>query len=239
MKKNTLTLAFKAGDCTFYKRRNPETGSSLEEQGILDFAKAPPDFEPDLQKLAKDPGSLAALALAIEDYDESQMRILMYALHSSHRLLKYGLRFGQAVFKNLSAPRQDYLDCWFKCYVIGLGPQIENRQYVKLTGSLDDIHGTLITSPVGSYLTRQEFNKMRSKLAAEGRLRAPKSIRSQYFTHNSPKADFDNFPTLTEVKDRLGTPVVTRKTPTVTPPPAKKPRLKTTKTRSGEKLSIV
>lgn len=202
-KKNVIIVPMKAVDSAFYYHKSPKTGQSLEEQGILEYARAPTDFAPDMSKLACDTSSLAELAYTIKDYDESQMRILLYTLNESHKLLKHGLRFGQQVFKNLSSPAIDYVDCWFRCFVLRLGPVIEGVQYVELTGSLDNIHGSLILCPIDSFLNKSEFRVHMRKLVAEGMQRSPRDLRAPVIRHGSPTDDLDNFPTLGEVADKL------------------------------------
>lgn len=201
--KNTLTVIFKAGDCRYYKAKHPDIGQSWEEQGLLEFAHAPDSFQPDLQKIAVAPGQLGQLAELLRHYDESQLRILMCVLHDSYKLRTVGLKFGQPVYKNLSAPEADYVDCWFRSYVIAVGPKIAGVPYVYISGSLDDIHGTLMMVPVESILTRKEFKVHRSQLELEGKLKSPLGERSRLVRHTHSDLPDEEFPTLEEVADRL------------------------------------
>lgn len=200
-KRNVLQVNMKAGDHAFFHHRHPDTKESLEDLGYLEYGNAPADFEPDLQKLAKDHKSIATIASAIEGYDSSQIRILMWTLNQSHHLLKHGLKFGQVVYKNMGG--EAYLDNWFRCYVLSAGPMLNQVQYVRLTGSLDDIHGTLILCPLDSFLDHSEFSLIRRNLVSQGRLRSPKSVRDKVLHHKQPMAASKDFPSLHDIADQL------------------------------------
>lgn len=201
IKKSQLIVQFKAGDCAFFDSKRPGGGPSLASEGHLEYANAPNDFLPDLHKLSRDPGSLAAVARAIEDYDDSQLRILMHVLDQSARLQRFDLKFGEVVYKALG--NDMFLDGWFRCYVVGLGPMIENTQYVKLCGSLDNVGGTLITCPLGSFQTAQMFRPMYRKMSTEGALVSPRNRHDRVLRHNKPDAAMERLPSIETIKAKL------------------------------------
>lgn len=199
-----LVVNFRAGDCVYYKTKHPDLGESYQDQGIMPYARAPKTFVPDIQKLANNPDSLFDLAKIIKNYDESQLRILIKVLHDSSKLIPHGLKFGQPVYFNLSAPLADYVNCWFRCYTVAVGPKHEGTQYIYFTGNLEDVHGSLLLVPRDHVMTASSFKKHVAKLESDGKITAPE-IRQhkKLIVHDKYEEDIVNFPSIDEVSEQL------------------------------------
>lgn len=194
---NKMNLFFRAGDCKFFSTKHPNMEASLEDQGYMPFARAPREFfEPNIQALAREPHKLGQLADVIKDYDDSQLRILMYVLKCASELKQLNLNFGEPVYINLSSPHADYVDCWFRAYVMCPGPE---AGYVFIAGTLDGENGTLMLVPIENILQKVAFINHHRSLVKAGKLRAPKIKKA--ITHSI--IDPSQVPSIEEVADRL------------------------------------
>lgn len=203
MAKNKLVIHYRASDSVFYHTKKPVAGKtnpkdwedSLEDQGYLDFARAPADsFKPDLSLLTSNFTGFSNLVSCIQGFTPQQLRILMFALSQAHDLVDLGLNFGQQVFLNVSAPRQEFANCYAKAFV--LMPYEDSREYVYVTGSLDDVHGTLMLVPVESLLDDKQFRSLMSKFAKEGKMTC-KEVRRQ------PPRKMADVPTLSDLVNEV------------------------------------
>lgn len=216
-----LRVRFRAGDCLYFKTKNPQTKTSWEEQGIKGFARANKYFFPDLSQLAKNPTSVHSIALSLKDMDMAQKRILMWAIYNSNKieqetekliniarqngkkpLFTRPLKFGQPVYVNLSAPYVDYVNCWFECYILAMGTEDEEGiRYIYLTGNLDNVEGSLISVPIESIMTKPKFIKHRELLIDQGKLYADAVDKDYVIAHEG--IDFEDIPTIESIKDML------------------------------------
>lgn len=205
-----LTVAFKAEDCKYYTVARHGEKQSKSEQGVKPFARATADFVPDVGRLAEvGSDTLQALGKILSAFDQSQTRILMQVLSDHTHLQRYRLSFGQPVYINLSAPYEDYLDCWFRANVIGVCLETD---CIYLSGSLSSDSGisTRLLVPRSSFLTKTQFKKHRSALQQKDRLVTPISRRSNLTTHRArillEQQDNDDFnmPLIESVAKALG-----------------------------------
>ena len=123
-------------------------------------------------------------------------------LHDSSKLIPHGLKFGQPVYFNFSAPFADYLNCWFRCYTLSLGPKHEGVQYVYLTGNLEDIHGSLILVPRDQIMTPLASRSIKLNWNRT-QISAPTIRQEKLVTHDLYEEDITDFPSISEVSDQL------------------------------------
>jgi len=175
MFKRSLKVDFLVKDC-----RNQ---NFLVDEGFVPLGKVPSrTFVPDFSKLVDCLDDIYALGELFKDMDDSQTRILIAALYNSSRLAKFNLHFAQPVYFNVSAPKVDYVDCWYKGYAVAAYRKQYTNQYKEkywdyhiialsnLKGKCDVVYHLMPENIV----LKEEFKKHKKKLIREGKFRAPK-----------------------------------------------------------------
>jgi len=175
MMKRSLKIDFRVKDCS--------NANYLVDEGFLPLGKIQSrNFIPDFSKLIDRLDDIYALGEIFRGMDDSQCRILIAALHYSSRLAKFNLSFGQPVYFNISAPRVDFVNCWYKGYAVSASRKKYTNEYKEKSWeytiiALSTLRGkfevTFHLRPE-SILTKEEFKKHKKKLIYEGKLRAPK-----------------------------------------------------------------
>lgn len=183
-----IITQLRAEDHAHYTKRPDANSTTLEELGILPFADAPEPFLPAYEKLCSNI-NLLELAQLIAKFNPSQMRVLVSLLSESQRLADFGLKFGQTVYYNPSAPRLDYISNYLKAVPIGVRRQ-GGVDYIILATSLDNIHGTAVLVERSTILARSDFKKVFRSLLAEGKIHSPVP-----FWEPSEKPKLDDIPT--------------------------------------------
>lgn len=206
------TLVLKAEDSIFFETVRPSTGKSLRDEGLQAFANAPRSgFIPDFRKLASSKNSFELFHLlgeCLQNLTPSQMRILSVIFNNLPMLKNKNLSFGQAMYVNLSAPTLNYVDCYFKVFVIGCeSGHPDSNIYV--CGDLDALNedkGVLLSLTKKSLLTEDEFKVVLKDLTKKKQIKVPQEKREGFLLWEQPKRgqphkgyDFGEVPTLDSV----------------------------------------
>lgn len=167
--KNKISVIFMAEDCRWFSTPHPKKGTTLEDEGYEPDDTAPAkNFEPDYLKIldGESMDNLMVLGKAIRDFDESQFRIIQRILYDSYLLSRYetGLKFCQPVFwRSSPIGDDDYLDQWFKCFVLGVS--YEDQDYINVAGKLDEeMYYSFITTERDRLLTMSQFREHKEHL---------------------------------------------------------------------------
>lgn len=171
--KSRLSLNLRCKDCIHFKRGPAFFEKKCIDLGILPDAKACQAFTPDIYKLSKiDTEIISDLGKLVKPFKESQFRILSFIFRNMALLKRNQLRFGQPVYINLSSPNSEYLDSYYKGYVLGIS---KSRDQVFVTSSLKKTKGNVYLSILpSSVLTSKQFDKRKKKLKKLGRITLPK-----------------------------------------------------------------
>lgn len=176
---NRLSHCMKCGDCTHFETsRSSHFDKICKQRGIKKFADACKHFTPNLHTLSATLHSDALVMLSqLTRYATTQqLRVLSYALSDSTKLDRFSLQFGQPVYVNLSAPKADYIECYYRAYVLSTSGQGDVVLISSLTQSKS--RSTIITLPIGSVLTVDEWKTKFNSLMREKRLTLPEDKRS-------------------------------------------------------------
>lgn len=175
MIKRSLKIDFLVKDCS--------TRNYLIDEGFLPLGKVPSrNFIPDFSKLVSNLDGIYALGDIVKNMDDSQHRILLAALYYSSRLAKFNLHFAQPVYFNVSCPRVEYVDCWYKGYAVmadrkrykdHLGKHVWDYTVIVISSLKGDYEVTFHLHP-SSLLTKEQFFEHKKRLIDEGKIRAPK-----------------------------------------------------------------
>jgi len=185
----TVSTRVKCRDCIFHTSTKADfnNGATCQSIGIKGFAKACKLFTPKLSNLTEfSEDSLVILARIARDLSPSSLRILSHLFAKADQIQKHGYKWGQPVYFNLSAPHIDYLDCFFKGYIVGIAP---DGDYFYLVSSLDleeRSNLTYLTLQSSSVLTRTQFKIKRKELKKANKLKTPLENLSAKLKVNVP-----------------------------------------------------
>ncbi|QJT71077.1 hypothetical protein GR11A_00039 [Vibrio phage vB_VcorM_GR11A] len=204
-----MSLSLRAEDALYFDVKKPSTGRSLKDDGYQAFASAPKaGFIPNFKKLAEADGDIfGALGLASAGLDKSQLRILSVIINNMAMIKNHGLDFGQEVYINLSAPLVEYLDCFYKAYVIGVD-SAKPDSHVHICSNIDTLNskkGIIISVPRECLINAKDFKKLAKKLKKEDKLTTPKKQRKALMWERedlgkaSEKNDITDVPTIDSV----------------------------------------
>lgn len=220
-------LKLRCSDCMHFKGpASPQYADRCSNLGVLPSAKACRYFTPDLTKIRRDDQStelLAAIAKASKMLTDSQIRMIAYLMVKQSAVKKLGLRVGQPLYiylpPSLGMPRErrlsleqldlNYLDQWYKGYIIGYVEHPEGAVELYISpskgGKPDPYTITLkITDSLPSYvLTWRDFKIKKFELEKKGRKKLPKEVRAKVSkileAPFKPKQSNDDVPTIDTV----------------------------------------
>lgn len=196
-------LKLKCSDCLHFKGpQSPHYPDKCSKIGVQGFAKACRHYTPDLTRIRREDDStelLAAVANAAKKLTDSQIRMIAFLLVKQGPLKKFGLRIGQPLYINLppylGMPRErrltlekmdlNYLDQWYKGYIIGAIEAAEGAYEIYISpskgGKPDPYTITLkLTDKLPSYvLTWRDFKIKKHELEKKGRKKLPPAIRKK------------------------------------------------------------
>ncbi len=163
------------GDCLHYKgSRHPAMDKPCTELGIGSKSEAPGCYTPDVtafRSLGLD--AFGVLAAFISTLTPRQSRVLLGVLKYAGSLERHGLQFLEERYFKLG---DNYLDNYYKGYVIGVG---KNGEFI-LVGT-DYLNcskaSTLAYLDKSSLLDEKRFEKEKTILLSQGRVKSPKVAR--------------------------------------------------------------
>lgn len=187
-KPSSLSLGMKCGDCQFFRKvKGAFNGNkTCSAVGIKSFAQACRLFTPDLSQLTTLPAeSIYQIAYLTKDLPIRALRLLSYTFKNAEQIRRHGINFGQPLYFNLSSPQIDYLDCYFKGYVLGIS---SDGDFVYLTSSLNGTRAISITLPLVRVLTKSDFGRKKLALEKIGHTHVPQNKYDSTFKMNRPLA---------------------------------------------------
>ena len=172
------SLALKCGDCLHFKSHpHPSIGKPCYQDGYQSFTNACQYFTADFHAIQEiDLEAVDQIALLAKDLKPKQLRVLSSVFRQAAQMKsKTGKQFGQPVYVNLSAPVQDYLECWFKARIVGFSQDRETCYLVAnlKDDSTDNTHLSVLTSSV---LDTKTFKRRKKHMIAEGKEKLPKEL---------------------------------------------------------------
>lgn len=202
-KAGKLALGMKCGDCLHFKTgpKSPLYKSRCSELGVKTFAKACQGYTPNFTVLNRREGGLSAaarIAKLTRKMNSSQKRVLGYLLTKMTGAFdKLGVAFGQPMYlyleptvglgrsalEMLKDDNFNYLDNYYQAYVIGVTDLGDGIREIYLASSVEGKPDYYVSVNVKEgermkrALTEAEFEKVKTKLEAEGRRRMPKELR--------------------------------------------------------------
>lgn len=202
-----LTIPVKCGDCLFFtKAAHSYFGKPCSSLGNENFNAACSRYYPDFSHLVDTDvlPSVYEIAKIARSFNERQLRMLSFMFKNMASIFKsptIRVKFGQPVFFNLSSPAQDYVECYYSGYVIGVSPC---GTLVHIAGSVSDYAGVHIQLLPDSILTRKQWVAKRSALEAQGKDEVPRNLRSCLAKNRRKSAKrvvslIDEIPTLDNV----------------------------------------
>lgn len=202
----SIDIGLQAGDCLYYNVRHPSIGKSYSEMGIPEYAQANSLFVPNISKLTSQPSDLFhQIGKIIKGYDSSQLRIFTQVMAHSAKLADYGLAFGQPVYINLSSPRIENLQAYYRAYAVS----VAFIDTIIVMGDLyeDMPNSTMMTVDINSLMTTSEFKEHKKELIKAGKTKLSKAEKKIYLTPNHDHHvmsedeynDLQNIPTLDTV----------------------------------------
>ncbi len=186
-----ITFTPKCGDCMHFDHY-AKFQSVCSKLGVLKNRLAPPCFTENVFVLQKQsPDVLNQIGLLLKDFTPSQARILLAILAKKKKYKEYGLAFGMPVYFHLGS---DYLNNYFKGYVVGVANRGEPMVYVS-----SDLNKKQVNKPAmlalypDSVFTISQFEKKKKSLADNNRLNDPKitTIGKKNKTEISDVFDFE------------------------------------------------
>lgn len=182
-----ISLSIKCQDCIHYKQGPAYFEKKCSELGILPKAKACSAFTPNMYILSKvGEETVADLGSLARELKPSQLRILAFVFANMSLLRKHKLKFGQPVYVNLSSPFQDYLDCYFKGYVVGVSKEGDAIYVTSSLKKKSKSGNTLLSILPSSILTKKKFKARAKKLIRRGRAKLPKAETRSLAWKNRP-----------------------------------------------------
>ena len=199
--KPRLSLNIKCRDCIHFKRGPAFFEKKCKDLGILPEARACQAFTPDIYKLSRvEADTIFNLGKLVKDFKETHFRILSFIFRNMSLIKRSKLKFGQPVYINLSSPYIDYLDAYYKGYVLGVS---KSGDQIFITSSLrkttDNVYLSVLPS---SILTLAQFKKRRKKLKKFGRVKIPKKYITANLEEKPPiyrKPITDEVPTIDNI----------------------------------------
>jgi len=175
-----LVIGVKCGECIHHKLGPAVFEAKCSELGVKAYAKACPQFTPNLFKIAGLPlDFIKSLGIAAKELEPQSIRILSYIFKNMDYIHRHGFKFGQPVFFRIEdkTTKVDYLSNYFKAYVISVAV---DGSVVYLAGSLNKAsQNSLLSLMKSSILTLAQFSKIRQKLIEAGRI-TPESAKKGY-----------------------------------------------------------
>lgn len=200
-----LNLGMRCGDCIHFKTgpKSPLYKDRCSLLGVKNYARACQGYTPNSTLLNRKDGSLEAaakIARLTESMNASQKRVLGYLLtKTSTSLEKMGLRFGQPMYmfleptiglgrtalESLRDDNFNYLDNYYKAYVMGATDLEDGVREVFLASSLEgkpDYYVSINMKAKEKFkraLTAEQFAEVKESLIEQDRKRMPKKLRAR------------------------------------------------------------
>ena len=170
---NRVSLGLKCSECLHFSRGPRRFERLCAQLGVEPFTPACPEFCPDQTYLAKvGAASIQALAKIAAELSQPQLRLLAYTFRNADLIKKAGFAFGQQVVFSING--HDYLDCYFRGYVVGAS---KNGQTVYLSSDMEGLNenNAMLSLPRTSVMQLEAFKEKRKKMVQANRLAVPVS----------------------------------------------------------------
>lgn len=126
--KGGLTVKARCNACQFLLGKCPQKEAPCIKLGKTGASKSCKFFEPNYVEVRKsEPEVIMEIGKMVRHFPEHILHLIGYAIMNSanmsrvtENVLGVAIRLGQPVMLNLSAPRMDYLNCWFSAYAMGM-----------------------------------------------------------------------------------------------------------------------
>lgn len=171
-KLNPKENCLKCGECLYFKSHcRPGAKCPCSEEGVKQFTIAPICFFPDITQITPSINAFAQLASVFSNYTPKQRRIAIALLKSAPKYAKKQFSFGMKVYISVRGDGS-YLSDYVSAFVLGYNSEGK----VILSGM--PTQRTLGSSFIAfmcesSLLTYEEFEKIKEKCEAEGRINNP------------------------------------------------------------------
>lgn len=188
-----LSLGMKCGDCIHFDLTKASVyADTCGELGVKRFAKACEHFTPDSSRLSRiESAAMLSLAAISKEADPAQLRLLAYTLKNMTFIKRLGFEFGEQVWFNLSAPKVDYLECYYTGFIVA-ADEHEDTMYISST--LDGKSRANVMLPLDSILSLDMWAKRKKRLIRNGLIAIPRASLDSRIRLVAPKptAEDDN-----------------------------------------------
>lgn len=184
-----VSLGMRCGDCLHFDttRTFEDVCSNL---GVEDFARACGSFTPNTHKLARvGDDKIEQLGRLCRNMGTSQLRLMAFTFRTLSFIHKAGFKFGQPIVINVSAPLEEYVECYYKGYIFGADKTGENV-YITADINKDKKNPVVVTLPSKSegLLKLSQWKSLRDKLIATNHIKLP-SDKKDCLWINRPKIE--------------------------------------------------
>lgn len=224
---NPLSVTLRCADCLHFKGSKAEGFKKpCSEMGIKAYGKACTKMNPLVTRMAQSLGAMEGIMDLIEGMDDSQLRLFLFSAmkakrieNNAHYTTSKGrtrsFKYGQCVYLNLSAPRVEYIDSYYKAVVIGYAPGDEgsSKGYLILAAHLSDVSGISVKVPITEVLNQKMFDIRFGKLAEKGQVATPDLNALRRKGYKEADRDLENYvvPTIDSVLNDQDKPAKSKK----------------------------
>lgn len=175
-----LKLRARCGGCVHLRIKAPGLEDVCSRLGKTVKSPGCELFTPDYSDLRlNSPTTMMQVGKMIANMPDHVKHLVAYSIVNSLELertteamLGEAIQFGQPLAVNLSIPKLDYLNCWFRCVVVGI---TQDKTSLILLSELEGSWAqTIVPFTSDLIMTRSQFQKHSKKLVKDGKINAPK-----------------------------------------------------------------
>lgn len=177
-----LKLGTKCGSCKGLTAKLPGFDAPCTKLGKSRSSASCNAYQPDYLSVNDEmPQFIRDLGKLIKEIPEDLRHIAAYALVNSTELertseiilgKKNKLKLGMPIYINLSAPYEDYLNCYFRGFAMAVTR--DKKGLICYSKVNDTWVSTMIMMRAGNVLTNSQFRKHTNVLVKKGKINAPK-----------------------------------------------------------------
>lgn len=174
----------RCGTCVHYKDGPAHTdyGKLCADMGTREYRMAPDCYSPAPIKIVRANVNVSEVGKLLRHLSADQMVVMGQLMTQASELAAFDLKFGQPVYVNLGSG--EYLTNYFKGFIVGT-TQLDDDDLTQQFFVASDLSfeqedapefRTLLRLTLDSLTTTKEFNEIKAKLIASGKLEAPEKI---------------------------------------------------------------
>jgi hypothetical protein len=183
-----LKVRVRCGSCQFLTGKCPKLEAPCAKLGKTAASQSCKLYEPDYSKGRNQASLIADVGKLVKDLPEHVVHLLAVSLIRSTNMARVtgivlgeNIKLGQPMMVNLSAPRVDYLNCWFTAKAMSISN--DKKSLILGVKLFESENWATLTLPIGSgmdtIMTISQFKAHRKALVKAKKINTPdKSLAS-------------------------------------------------------------